>query len=176
MRALANSFALNSKWIISKNLYLETTGNSFVNGRGIKLLFAILNTTNYCHFLKMFCPSKIPNTFYTIFLPQVHWFFNYIVTEIDGEILLPLQNYFQISWVISVGSRLQTLVLGCLRSSSPLALVLKVGGPEGLLKKEVIFDICNESDSSKNMRNNNATRNVAPVSYTHLTLPTNREV
>ena len=64
----------------------------------LKLLFAILNTTNYyCHLLKMFCPSKIPNRFYTIFLPQVHWPFNYFVTEIDGEILLPLQNHFWIS-------------------------------------------------------------------------------
>ena len=47
------------------------------------------------------------------------------------------------------------LFFGGSRSSSPLALVLEVEGPEGLLKKEDIFDICNENDSSKTTRNNN---------------------
>ena len=37
------------------------------------------------------------------------------------------------------------LFFGGSRSSSPLALVLEVEGPEGLLKKEFIFDICNEN-------------------------------
>jgi len=50
------------------------------------------------------------------------------------------------------------LFFGVSRSSSPLALVLEVGGPEGLLKKEVIFDICNESNSSKSIKNNKNTR------------------
>ena len=45
------------------------------------------------------------------------------------------------------------LFFGGSRSSSPLALVLEVEGPEGLLKKEDIFDIWNENDSSKTTRN-----------------------
>ena len=49
----------------------------------------------------------------------------------------------------------ELLFFGGSRSSSPLALVLGVEGPEGLLKKEFIFDICNENDSSKTTRNNN---------------------
>ena len=33
--------------------------------------------------------------------------------------------------------------------------VLQVKGPKGLLKKEVIFDTCNQNDSSKTTRNLN---------------------
>ena len=42
-------------------------------------------------------------------------------------------------------SDFKLLFSGGSRSSSPLALVLEVEGPEGLLKKEFIFDICNEN-------------------------------
>jgi len=47
------------------------------------------------------------------------------------------------------------LFFGGSRSSSPLALVLEIEGPIGLLKNKVISDICNENDSSKTTRNNN---------------------
>ena len=42
-------------------------------------------------------------------------------------------------------SDFELLFFGGSRSSSPLALVLEVEGPSGLLKKEFIFDICNEN-------------------------------
>ena len=50
------------------------------------------------------------------------------------------------------------LFFGGLRSSLLLALVLEVEGPKGFLKKEVIFDICNENDSSRITRDDNNTQ------------------
>ena len=46
-------------------------------------------------------------------------------------------------------SDFKLLFFGGSRSSSPLALVLEVEGPEGLLKKEDIFDIFKENVNSK---------------------------
>ena len=48
------------------------------------------------------------------------------------------------------------LFFGGSRSSSPLALVLEVEGPESLLKKEIIFDIGNENHEEQQQQHSNA--------------------
>ena len=50
-------------------------------------------------------------------------------------------------------SDFKLLFFGGSRSSSPLALVLEVEGPEGLLKKEFIFDIYNENHEEQQHSN-----------------------
>ena len=52
-------------------------------------------------------------------------------------------------------SDFKLLFFGGSRSSSPLALVLEVEGPEGLLKKEFIFDICNENHEKQQQQHSN---------------------
>ena len=51
-------------------------------------------------------------------------------------------------------SDFKLLFFGGSRSSSPLALVLEVEGPEGLLKKEFIFDICKENHEEQQQHSN----------------------
>ena len=53
-------------------------------------------------------------------------------------------------------SDFKLLFFGGSRSSSPLALVLEVEGPEGLLKKEFIFDICNENHEEQQQQHSHA--------------------
>ena len=54
-------------------------------------------------------------------------------------------------------SDFKLLFFGGSRSSSPLlAHVLVVAGPEGLLKKEFIFDICNETHEEQQQQRSNA--------------------
>ena len=53
-------------------------------------------------------------------------------------------------------SDFKLLFFGGSRSSSPLALVLEVEGPEGLLKKEFICDICNENHEEQQQQHSNA--------------------
>ena len=53
-------------------------------------------------------------------------------------------------------SDFKLLFFGGSRSLSPLALVLEVEGPEGLLKKEFIFDICNENHEEQQQQHSNA--------------------
>ena len=53
-------------------------------------------------------------------------------------------------------SDFKLLFFGGSRSLSPLALVLEVEGPEGLLKKEFIFDICNENHEEQQQQHSHA--------------------